>query len=619
MLRKCFCLLVVMSLLSSLIACSGKSEKEEAIDTTTVVTTKTEQTTKAVQTTSATQQTAESTTAEPENPFKEKMVLNFLTGQESAEFYVEGRWDELELEELFNVDLKLWNIRIKSGANDQVTMMLAAGDVPDWGFYYYSGKKMYQDGLSRSVPLDKIKQFLPSYYEQIEKDPTILRMNSINDKSDPNDGDLYGLNFIAPTNFFTFNAALWRKDWLENLGYDFENLRAVPSEDSIWDNRIYLTTTFFTVDDVKELFRALTEDDPDGNGEDDTYGALHTNFTQNDMYITTAMFGFHNSASHLYLDPVTGDYVPYYAYIPYRDMWNFLKEMLDKGYVNRVPGLVSGHTEPMQLWATGKYGLVFTPYNRIFGYLPSAEGWPPKTIVEGLDPDATFVITRPMGAGKYVPYGEFGYSTYDYVVGKQVDDEKLERLFMLLEYSYFGENWFRYKFGIEGIHYKWAGEPWNSEIFMTPLDMIPVKYRGEGIVAGTGTWGVFGNLHFIPDVNTYLSYNPYIVAKIEYWNEFFPGGYYSHDLWIRPDKLLSSATMPTDLYDEFVKLKNESNADITAVHKDFMNRLYEGQVINIYEEWTQYIDQIYAAGMAEWVEIFNNEEFRTYSYYAGLE
>ena len=32
---------------------------------------------------------------------------------------------------------------------------------------------------------------------------------------------------------------------------------------------------------------------------------------------------------------------------------------------------------------------------------------------------------------------------------------------------------------IEGIHYKWAGEPWNSEIFMTPLDMIPVKYRGE--------------------------------------------------------------------------------------------------------------------------------------------
>ena len=99
MIRKCFCLLVVMSLLSSLIACSGKSEKEEAIDTTTVVTTKTEQTTKAVQTTSATQQTAESTTAEPENPFKEKMVLNFLTGQESAEFYVEGRWDELELEE----------------------------------------------------------------------------------------------------------------------------------------------------------------------------------------------------------------------------------------------------------------------------------------------------------------------------------------------------------------------------------------------------------------------------------------------------------------------------------------------------------------------------------------
>ena len=48
---------------------------------------------------------------------------------------------------------------------------------------------------------------------------------------------------------------------MENLGYDFENLRAVPSADSIWDNRIYLTTTFFTVDDVKELFRALTEDD----------------------------------------------------------------------------------------------------------------------------------------------------------------------------------------------------------------------------------------------------------------------------------------------------------------------------------------------------------------------
>ena len=50
------------------------------------------------------------------------------------------------------------------------------------------------------------------------------------------------------------------------------------------------------------------------------------------------MFGVSsNSTANYYTDPVTGDYVPYYAYTPYKDYLRFFSEMEEKGYIRKLP------------------------------------------------------------------------------------------------------------------------------------------------------------------------------------------------------------------------------------------------------------------------------------------
>src|SRR5690625_5188612 len=76
-------------------------------------------------------------------------------------------------------------------------------------------------------------------YENLSQLNDIIRNNiSI-------DGKIYGLPRTRPLGR---EAVSIRKDWLENLGLDMPE----------------------TIDDFYEVLKAFTNDDPDGNGEDDT-------------------------------------------------------------------------------------------------------------------------------------------------------------------------------------------------------------------------------------------------------------------------------------------------------------------------------------------------------------
>jgi maltose-binding protein MalE len=105
---------LVFALLISFVACAGRTEDDSSDSTTTQNTTTT---------------TKVETTTTIENPFTEHLQLTYLVA--FALGYEEGRWDELELEEKFNIDLKVWTIDAES--SEQCTLMAAAGDWPDTG------------------------------------------------------------------------------------------------------------------------------------------------------------------------------------------------------------------------------------------------------------------------------------------------------------------------------------------------------------------------------------------------------------------------------------------------------------------------------------------------------
>ena len=57
---------------------------------------------------------------------------------------------------------------------------------------------------------------------------------------------------------------------------------------------------------------------------------------------------------------------------------------------------------------------------------------------------------------------------------------------------------------------------------------------------------------------------------------------------------------------------------INTVHNDFVNKVFNGQIANIHTEWEQYIEQIYAAGLEEWVKIWNDPAIPTYENFGKL-
>src|SRR5690554_286766 len=159
-----FSMMISVMMLLSFIACSEGSDTEE--ETATVATSSTAT---ATATQTSTTITAETTPGSVEiNPFEEFYEITWLFG--FCDVYEEGAYDELLIEERYNIDLKCWHISYYD--NEGLAMMLAAGDIPDFSNPAYCGKtpqQLYEGGFTRTVPIDMHKQYFPYYYKLMEK------------------------------------------------------------------------------------------------------------------------------------------------------------------------------------------------------------------------------------------------------------------------------------------------------------------------------------------------------------------------------------------------------------------------------------------------------------------
>jgi hypothetical protein len=152
------CLLLAAMLLLASVGCTGSEVEPEATSETTVTSKQAVVTTTAGVTT--TTKTETTTQAVEENPFEEFYEISWIFG--FCDTYVEGAYDELMIEERYNIDLKCWNISYYD--TEGLTMMLAAGDIPDFSNLARGGKtpqQLYEEGYTRSVSLDMYKKVLP--------------------------------------------------------------------------------------------------------------------------------------------------------------------------------------------------------------------------------------------------------------------------------------------------------------------------------------------------------------------------------------------------------------------------------------------------------------------------
>ncbi|HML47613.1 MAG TPA: hypothetical protein PKE04_12785 [Clostridia bacterium] len=149
--------------------------------------------------------------------------------------------------DFFNVDIQVWNLD-NSRAADQYSLWFASNQIPDFmglGFSLADFGKYVQQQVLAEIPEDLLMEHMPGTIAKLETDrPGCTGYGVI-------DGVRYGIpREVRFHNQFRGPLA-YRGDWMEAVGVD-----KVPE----------------TLADFENLMYKYAKDDPDGNGQADTYG-----------------------------------------------------------------------------------------------------------------------------------------------------------------------------------------------------------------------------------------------------------------------------------------------------------------------------------------------------------
>ncbi|THV29469.1 extracellular solute-binding protein [Glycomyces paridis] len=146
------------------------------------------------------------------------------------------------LSELAGLDISVqWVPNTDYGA--KTNTVLAGDDIPD--VMVIQGKDQAFVQTAEAGGFWDLTEYLASgdYPNLVTENPEVQEASSVN-------GKVYG---VYRARDVIRSSVILRQDWLDNLGLELPE----------------------TTDDLYEIARAFTEDDPDGNGEDDTYGMIN--------------------------------------------------------------------------------------------------------------------------------------------------------------------------------------------------------------------------------------------------------------------------------------------------------------------------------------------------------
>lgn len=141
------------------------------------------------------------------------------------------------------------------------------------------------------------------------------------------EGVLYGIPFQKP---LARNGIVIRQDWLDNLGLD------APE----------------TLEELFEVARAFTEDDPDGDGQDNTYGFIDRADLKYGSFKTIATY---HGAPNEWREE-NGTFTPEFDTQEYIDGMDFVRDLYEEGYINQ-DFAVTSKEDQQEGFAQGRAGI----------------------------------------------------------------------------------------------------------------------------------------------------------------------------------------------------------------------------------------------------------------------
>lgn len=335
-----------------------------------------------------------------DEPVVEEPVEISWLGNGSGLYPTEDSYVVQELNKQFNVELEV--VEAKSTDEQQMSMLYATGDIPNHFLVSANGiANVIDQGLVRTIPVDLMQEVAPNLWESTMKNYPLLEQMSIY-----KDGELLA---IPQGTRELFPMTVVRTDWLNKLGLE------VPTN----------------LDEFKEVARQFTENDPDGNGKDDTYGFPVTNGYYN-VYTLAAAFGFSLPGGTVkddsWLVDEEGKLLKAQVSQNFKDFSAYLADLYEKGYI--YPDVNVKDDEA--IFSDGIVGMKTAGWTAFMPkYRPS--DWYAMTFTK--NPEATTDYLPPLvgPSGEEAVY-ENQSSVWRYTaIGKDTSDEQLKKILEIMD------------------------------------------------------------------------------------------------------------------------------------------------------------------------------------------
>jgi ABC-type sugar transport system, periplasmic component len=361
--------------------------------------------------------TEEATTEEAtETPAGEPVEISLML-QLPPEIVLENNPVIEAIEEKLNVKLNIEAPPLNS-YEDRVKMAMATGEMPDLLHYGADifATQWAEEGLLLEVT-DKLKEY-PGLASNISQE-------QLGDTEFFGDGKIYG---VPRPNSADKWGYLINQKWLDKVGLE------APK----------------TIDEFIEVCRAFTNDDPDGNGNDDTFGAgLHAQQSSLDSGIWHLMNDFLSSAYyisswHQGLPDVDGSAKLRALKSEYPEYMQLLHDLYSEGIIDRE-FITHGGEEAQEKFAQQRVGII-----------GAAEGSYMTSIVERYSlnaEDYTFVQPLVKEAGEKPVYAVPPSCWMAYYVNANSSPEKQDAVLRLLDFANSEEGFILMHMGVQGVHY----------------------------------------------------------------------------------------------------------------------------------------------------------------------
>ena len=475
------------------------------------------------------------------------------TGYWSDSTYQDGSYCETLLEGILDCDITV----IKQEGNDAINVMLASDEMPDCGTF--SGKQpawMYQQELVRPIPRAMVEYYCPDLIAYYDEYP-LLYEQTLN--PDNPDEFLYLVGVTFQFVDYYLNCDFYRYDWIQNLDIDLGvNVEQVS-------DRLYVADDGIELSKYIEIMTAFANDDPDGNGKDDTVGITGQNLTHPQFY---SAFGFHTNTNN-----VNGRAEMYYVLDEYKEYLKSFADLYAQGLVD--PDIIQNNRQLM--WDkvnSGNAGYFIVSTNAL--QASWALDRPPLQLLEA-DPNATILCTpgiKPDGGTVQSHVNASPAYENFYVNAKVTDDQKLAKILQFLEAAWFGNGDHDTKasmfYGEKGVDWEW-NEDETQPIVLNALA------NGE-----KGTW-TFSQLGQDKEVTGWIANDPLFNAGDKYWTGSANGSWlkYQHAQYKQD---ISSST-------DYATISAEVGSDIDAHVGSYRTQAFLGQ-IDVDATWDDYLAEL---------------------------